>query len=658
MGGDHPGRTFISYSRKDGAEFAAWLRGWLNERDLSVWQDILALEGGRDWWSQIEEALKSKALQHFILVVTPASLGSPVVRREIRLARQEGKTACPVKGPGLGDLGKLPRWLGQIYDLDLTEHQTTLVRVLQADSRQKRVAMMAPEPPPDFVKRPKEFDALKKQLLDAKGDAIAGITAALKGAGGYGKTTLAKALAHDPDIQDAFFDGILWAELGETPERLIATLSDLIALLAGEPPGLETINAAAAKLGEALGDRRILLIVDDAWREPDLRPFLQGGPNCVRLVTTRIDSVLPAKALRQPVDAMQAGEALSLLSAGLPEDQVAGERANLAKLAARLGKWAQLLKIVNGFLRDRVVKAKETLSAAIAGANKRLDAKGLSVFDPRDETDRTKAVARTISVSLELLSEAERARFGELGVFPEDADIPVGVIARLWAATGSLEDFETEDLLTRLFDLSLLHDFDLGQGYFRLHDTIRHFLRDRAGKERLIAQHKALIAALEGAANARADERTRRYFHRSLPHHLAEAGEREKLDALLLDPAWLKAKLEATGNTQLLIADYKLYGAGKAQDLISRTLPLISDICARDPRQLPVQLATRLTGFEEVAATGFLAETRRLISRPAIIPLRPSSNAAGGRDGTSRGAFRRGRRPVPAAGRAARLGLL
>ena len=242
-------------------------------------------------------------------------------------------------------------------------------------------------------------------------------------------------------------------------------------------------------------------------------------------------------------------------------------------------------------------------------------------------------------MSLELLSEAERARFGELGVFPEDADIPVGVIARLWAATGSLEDFETEDLLTRLFDLSLLLDFDLGQGFFRLHDTIRHFLRDQAGKGRLIAQQKALVASLEGAVNAGADERTRRYFHRSLPHHLAEAGEREKLDAVLLDPAWLKAKLAATGNTQLLIADYKLYGAGEAQNLIGRTLPLIGGICARDPRQLPVQLATRLMGFEEVVATGFVVKTRQLISHPAIIPLRPSLTPPGAETARLEGHF-------------------
>jgi hypothetical protein len=207
MLGKPPGRTFISYSRKGkgSVEFAADLRKSLERENLSVWQDIVTLEGGTDWWSQIEDALKSKALQHFVLVVTPAALESPVVRREIRLARQEGKTVCPVKGPGLGD-GKLPRWLGQIYDLGLPEHKTTLILVLQDESRQKRVAMMAPEPPADFVKRPKEFDALKRKLLDAKGDAVA-ITAALRGAGGYGKTTLAKALAHDPTLTSTEFSG-------------------------------------------------------------------------------------------------------------------------------------------------------------------------------------------------------------------------------------------------------------------------------------------------------------------------------------------------------------------------------------------------------------------------------------------------------------------
>jgi WD40 repeat protein len=621
MGGDHPGRVFISYSRKDGAAFARALRATLEKQNLSVWQDLIDMEGGQYRWSQIENALRSRYLQHFTLVVTAAALESGVVRQEIRLARQEGKSVCPVRGPGVVDLNKLPRWLGHVYDLDLPEQRTALVGRLQRDAEPRPVPMMAPELPADFVARPREFDRLKARLLDPEGDSIAGITAALRGAGGYGKTTLAKALARDPDVQDAYFDGILWAELGEKPERLTATLSDLVTWLSGERPPLETINAVAAKLGETLGDRRILMVVDDAWRKPDLEPFLQGGRHCIRLVTTRIDSVLPEKAVAQKVDAMQGSEALSLLSGGLPQDQATRERASLQSLAARLGEWPLLLKIVNGFLRNRALGG-EPVPVALAGANKRLDAKGLTVFDAGEEAQRADAVARTIGVSLDLLSETEQERFVELGAFPEDADIPVGVVGRLWAETGGLADFETEDLLGKLFDLSLLLERDLGQGFLRLHDTLRHFLRDRAGKERLIALHKALVTSLDGAGAA-TDERTRRYFYRRLTHHLDEAGEREKLDALLLDPAWLKAKLDATRNPVALFLDYQQYGAGEAQSLVGRALRLIGGICARDPSQLLPQLIGRLTGCEAAPLPSFVETAGALVSGPAIVPLRP-----------------------------------
>jgi hypothetical protein len=140
---------------------------------------------------------------------------------------------------------------------------------------------------------------------------------------------LARALAHDPDIQDAYFDGVLWAELGEKPENLLTIISDLITRQAGTPPGLGTVNAAASALGEALGDRRILLVIDDAWRSQDLRPFLEGGRNATRLITTRCDDILPTKAARQEVDAMAANEALSLLSWDLPKDQIAAQRRTL-----------------------------------------------------------------------------------------------------------------------------------------------------------------------------------------------------------------------------------------------------------------------------------------------------------------------------------------
>ena len=44
-----PARIFISYSTKDGAGTAAKLRKDFEAEPFSVWQDLIALEGGRDW---------------------------------------------------------------------------------------------------------------------------------------------------------------------------------------------------------------------------------------------------------------------------------------------------------------------------------------------------------------------------------------------------------------------------------------------------------------------------------------------------------------------------------------------------------------------------------------------------------------------------------
>ena len=617
--------TFISYSRHDGAEAATKLRQELEAKGFIIWQDLIALEGDRDWWSQIEEAIRAKALCHLVLVVTAAALESKYVRREIRLARQEGKTVSAVKGPGLGDLNKLPRWLGHIYDLDILEQRNRCLRVLEGPSVQKRVPMMAPEPPADFVQRRVEFEALKRKLLDAQGDSVA-ITAALRGAGGYGKTTLAKALAHDPDIEEAYFDGILWVEVSEKPENLLSIVSDLIEIINGQRPCLENLSSASAKLGEALGDRRILLIIDDAWREQDLRPFLQGGYNTTRLITTRRDDILPLMAERQAVDAMAAEEALSLLASGLPVDQAATQRQALVEVAQRLGEWPLLLKLVNGFLRDRVCKNRQPLHHAIAGVNYRLDEKGLTAFDATDEADRAKAIAKTIGLSLDLLTEDEHARIAELAVFPEDVDVPLGVVARLWSETCGLDEFDTEDRLQRLQNLSLLLSLDLDRRTLRFHDTVRHFLREKAGADALASLHKRLLKALEGIEKD-ADEVSRRYYFLYRATHLVEAGERCALDALLLDPDWLQAKLNTLESPQALVADYDQFGRGEAQELIGRALRLTSGICARDNRQLLPQLHGRL--MSRSAAVDFVVKLKQLINFPALVTSRPSLTPPG-----------------------------
>ncbi|MBI4772368.1 MAG: hypothetical protein HY784_18565, partial [Chloroflexi bacterium] len=233
-------------------------------------------------------------------------------------------------------------------------------------------------------------------------DSPTAITTALRGAGGYGKTTLAQAVCADPRIRQAFPDGVLWATLGEKPGEPIGRVMDWIEALTGERPGFSGIDAAKAALAEALGDRRCLLVIDDVWNGEHLRPFLHGGPKCARLITTRNSDTLPPGAQKINVDAMQAGEAVALLSANVVRafSPLEGQAESLPyiSLARRLGEWPILLKLANGVLRERVNEKRQSPEDALAYVAAALDEFGLTAFDADNPEARTQAAAATLGV--------------------------------------------------------------------------------------------------------------------------------------------------------------------------------------------------------------------------------------------------------------------
>src|SRR5438552_256795 len=69
-------RVFLPYARADEQAFAGELRTRLEAEHIPLWQDRVSLEGGRDWWFQIVEALDQ--VEFMVLVMTPAALESPM----------------------------------------------------------------------------------------------------------------------------------------------------------------------------------------------------------------------------------------------------------------------------------------------------------------------------------------------------------------------------------------------------------------------------------------------------------------------------------------------------------------------------------------------------------------------------------------------------
>jgi hypothetical protein len=482
------------------------------------------------------------------------------------------------------------------------------------------------DPEPGFVERPKELAALKSALLDPARQGTVGITTALKGAGGFGKTALARRLCADPEVQAAFPDGMLWITLGESPGELTGRIARLVEKLTGDRQGFASEHDATDALRTALDGRRLLLVVDDVWSAAALRPFLEGGPGCVRLVTTRDGSTLPASAVPVAVDAMQASEAVQLLAQGVPQGVPQGAPARLAALAARLGEWPLLLTLANGVLRD-VVRLGGTPAEALAHVEGALDEAGLFAFDPTDETDRRRAAAGTLELSLARLDEPSRARFLELAVFSEDVEVPLATVDLLWHHTADLTRVRTLGLCRRLSASSLLLALDLEKKTLRLHDVVRAFLRRKVG-EGLAALDSALAEAYrqrcpDGWGSGPDDG----YFFQWLPSHLRAVDEAQ-WHWLLTDFRWMTAKLRAAGISALLADHAALPDPPPVS--VGGALRLSAHVLARDPSQLAAQLLGRLASSPELMHRSLCEEARCHPATPALLPRKATLTPPGG----------------------------
>ena len=125
----------------------------------------------------------------------------------------------------------------------------------------------------DEVDRPD----LLRQVVDAlvaPGAATVGLATGLVGAGGFGKTTLARMVAHHPRVQERFVDGIVWVTVGADTAApdLAATITSTARLFDPAVPQLTEPLAAGAKLGQVLAKRRVLLVVDDVWSTTQVEP--------------------------------------------------------------------------------------------------------------------------------------------------------------------------------------------------------------------------------------------------------------------------------------------------------------------------------------------------------------------------------------------------
>ena len=210
-------------------------------------------------------------------------------------------------------------------------------------------------PGPWVVDRPGEVGQVVAALRRRAG--TVGITTAVHGAGGFGKTTVAKMVRADRRVLRRFGGRVYWVTLGRDVDRqaLAGLVNDVIGQV---EPGRAVTFTDARQAGQHLaallakGPRR-LLILDDVWAEEQLQAFPVAG-RCARLVTTRNPSLAPGAVVPVRVDQMSQAQARELLltrpgQPGRPEPPLPLPPAVAGRLVRETGRWPLLLHLVNKF---------------------------------------------------------------------------------------------------------------------------------------------------------------------------------------------------------------------------------------------------------------------------------------------------------------------
>jgi tetratricopeptide (TPR) repeat protein/DNA-binding XRE family transcriptional regulator len=336
-----------------------------------------------------------------------------------------------------------------------------------------------------FTGRAGELAALDAFLPAAVAGGESGpvVISAVSGTAGAGKTALAVHWAHR--VAAHFPDGQLYVNLrGFDPEQPVAAEEVLAGFLtalgvAGSDVPLGKA-ARAAQYRSLLAGRRLLVVLDNAATEEQVRPLLPGTSPAVVLVTSR--ATLPGLvardgARRLDLDLLPAGDAVALLrtliGARVDDDPAATQ--DLARLCARL---PLALRVAAELAAARPGMPLAGLVAELADERERLellDAGG----DPRG------AVATVLSWSYRHLPHEAGRMFRLLGLHPgRDWD---RYAAAALAATTLGQAGQLLGVLTRTHLIQ-----PAGPDRYDMHDLLRAYAADLAAHDEDQARREAL----------------------------------------------------------------------------------------------------------------------------------------------------------------------
>ncbi|MBK8274760.1 MAG: TIR domain-containing protein [Nitrospira sp.] len=438
-----------------------------------------------------------------------------------------------------------------------------------------------PSQRPHFQDRPEELNRLKLSLVQGRHGAI-GLTGettkiGVHGQGGIGKTVMAIALANDEEVQRAFPDGIYWFTLGQEPD-LIACQVEWLKALGDQAPVVTSASQGKQQLQRHLAEKTCLLILDDVWQTEHAMALDVIGPKSRLLVTTRDATILTAVgAKEEPVGVLSEQAAVQLLAEWSGVDPT-----KLPPEAVQVADSCQGVPLALALAGAQIHEGMDwaiLLRALTEGDLEFLDHPYGSIF-------------KSMKLSVQALSEADRARYLELVIFPEDAHVPEQVVERLWSKTGSLTPSQTRKLLAKFSRKNLLLRKDERElPGINFHDLQHDFLRLLTPDASSI--HQQLLESYRPQGQGKTKEwawsslpDNDLYVWRYLAYHLIQGNRRDELTVTAKELRYLGKKIWLMGvNAVEGDIQFALHGAEHDQALqrLQRVLSQSAHLVTNQP---------------------------------------------------------------------------
>jgi hypothetical protein len=188
---------------------------------------------------------------------------------------------------------------------------------------------------------------------DQRGTALPVISIA--GKAGVGKTALAVHIAHL--VRGSYPDGQLYAVLRvakDGPLQVDRVLGDFLLSLGVPRSRIPNDEEERERMyRELLSDRRVLVVLDDASSEAQVRPLLPGGVGCAVIISGRVQLPALDGARLVELEVLEPDAAVELLATVVGTERVAAERGAAIAIAGLCGYLPLAVWIAGARLAER-----------------------------------------------------------------------------------------------------------------------------------------------------------------------------------------------------------------------------------------------------------------------------------------------------------------